>query len=353
MSDINFDHNYQSSDRKSEVKTAFFNGRFFTTLNLTPNLYLNSFVRVEEETQNAENIRRSQSFDGGGDRAFENQGAKFEELVLVYDQKDFGFLIGKYTLNYGKAWLQGRGIWNHQISNNYRQRNNLGFGGVYRIGDRENEGEYNFGFNIFTADRKNLDGSIVTKNDSFSKSEARAGDSRNFNSFAASLDINYDFGEREKLNYHFAYLNADVNDRVSTLPKNKIDSQKGFLANIKYQYPLSKNFDLDGLLEYADEKNIDGDSDNYQDFLISSLVLRYKKNYNLTIGGARFRDIKNGENGTDRIQSEISIGYDFDKTILFDRLILQIGYKNLRIDNKSSLDSRNTCGILLRYLKDF
>lgn len=353
MFDYNFDHNYQSTDRKNEIKDSRFNGRFFSTLKFTPNLFLNSFIRFERSAnQGRENIRNN-SFDGGGDRAFDNHGLFFEELVLVYNKQKYSLIAGKYTLNFGKAWRQGRGIWNHQISNNYRQRENIGFGAVYHLGNRRTVGEYNFGFNLFSSDRKNLDNALISRRDSIAKSDAKAGDTRSLKSFLASLDVNFDFGKGEKLSYHFAYDNLAVNDRITPLNKNKIDDQKGFLANMRYIYPLSEDFDLDGLIEYAKIKNIDGDVDHYKKYLVASLVTRFQDNWNLTIGTSNLNDFQIGQNGSDRRQNEISAGYDFDKNKIFDRLTVQVGYKNLRINNKSSVDSQNSYGILIRYFLDF
>lgn len=351
--DTNFDHNYQSTDRKDESTDARFNGRFFSTLNLTPNFFINSFLRFERVANSGKSAIRRSAPDGGGDRSFDDQGLFIEELVLVFNQEKYSLVAGKYTLNYGKGWLQGRGIWNHEFSLDYRQRDALGVGGVYHVGDRRTVGEYNFGFNLYTKDRKSLDNSLISRRDSSSKSDATPGDTRNLGSFLGTLDVKFDFGEKEKLSYHFAYNNLAVSERSSSVSATKVEDQKGFLANIRYQYPISENFDLDGMIEYTKINNLNGDSDIHQKYLIASLVTRFHDNWNVTIGTSNLQNIEIDKNGFDQNQSELSFGYDFDKTIFFDRLTLQAGYKNLRTNNKTSVDSQNSYGILARYFIDF
>ena len=351
--DLNFDDNYQSTNRQNELRETRANGRFFSTFNLSRNLFISSFLRLEESLQASTTSRRNAASDGGGSRSFENHGAYFEELSLTYDSKNRALIAGKFNSNYGRAWRQGRGIWTGEIANNYRQQEKLGFGTILRAGNSKTTGKYNFGFSAFTNDRKNLDNSVITKRDSNHKSDAKPGDTRSLESYVASLDIDFDFSPQEKLTYHFAYTNLAINKRQSIVEKAKIDDQKGFVASLNYKYPLAKNFDLDGLIEYSNTKNFGGDSDISESYLTANLIAKIYKNWNVTLGNSSRKNIEIDRNGFDQNSSEISAGYDFDKTIFFDRLALQVGHKNQRTNYKNSIETQNVLGVLLRYYKNF
>jgi hypothetical protein len=351
--DLNADRNYQATNRRNEFSDTSVNARFFSTFNLSRNFFVNSFLRLQEARQISEAQRRAMTPDGGGNRSFENHGLAFEELVLAFDSKHFAAIAGKFNPNYGVAWRQGRGIWNHQISELYRQQEKLGFSTILRAGSAKKTGEYDFGFSVFTNDRKNLDNSIITKRDSDSKRDAKPGDTRALTSYVTSLDVEFDFAEKEKLTYHFAYMNLAVNERVSQVSQNKIDDQKGFVASMNYKYPLSENFVLDGLVEFNDTRNLNENSDVSEKYLIGSLVTKIYKNWNTTFGYSSLQNIGANAYGFDQNLSEISFGYDFDKTILFDRLTAQLGYRNRRLNYKTSLETENSAGVLLRYYKAF
>lgn len=351
--DLNFDRNYQATNRRNEFSDTSANMRFFSTFNLSRNFFVNSFVRLQEARQISETQRRAAAPDGGGNRFFENHGAEFEELVLAFDTKHFAAIAGKFNPNYGIAWRHGRGIWNHQVAELYRQQEKLGLATIFRGGNAKKTGEYDFGFSVFTNDRKNLDNSIITKRDSDKKSDAKPGDTRSLASYVASLDVEFDFAGEEKLTYHFAYENLAVNADASAVPQNKIDSQKGFVASINYKYPLSENLMLDGLVEFNETKNLDGNSEVGEKYLISSLVTKIYKKWNTTLSYSSRQNTQANAFGFDQNLSEISFGYDFDKTFFFDRLTAQIGYKNQRFNYKTSLETESSAGILLRYYKAF
>ena len=233
----------------------------------------------------------------------------------------------------------------------------MGFGGIYRVGDIRKTGQYELGFSAFTNDRKNLDNAIFSKRDSAHKSDAKPGDTRSLKSYVASLDVKFDFGEnfgsKEKLSYHFAYTNLAVNSNMSSVTSNKIADQKGFVAGLNYEYPLAENFALDALLEFEKTKNLNGDGDISEHYLTSSLITKIYHNWNVTLGYAERDNSHVDQDGFKQNTSEISFGYDFDKTILFDKLTIQAGYKNQRTDNKTNLNVQNVLGVLLRYYKNF
>ncbi len=357
VTDVVLSDTYQATDRKEEYRDSEVRSRLYSTINLTPNISINSFLALERSHQASEDERRHQLSSGGGDRSFEDEGIHAEELTLVYDSKNFAFVAGKFNPDYGTAWKWSRGIWAWSVAENYRLREKLGLDAMYRLGDIKKTGQYVFGISAFTNDRKNIDNAKITGRDSDHKFDAKPGDARSLQSYVASLDVNFDFGEKfgdkEKLSYHFAYSNLAVNERASSVTATKIDNQKGFVAGLNYQYPIVKNFTLDGLVEYQNTRNLGGNSDITENYFTASAVGKIYRNWNVTLTYAERKNLHIDQAGFDQNLSEISLGYEFKKNNFFDKFLIQLGHKNQRTDYKTSLETQNDFGLLLRYYKNF
>lgn len=351
--DVKVNDEYQSTDRKNEFLDTTSKGRLTSSFSFAKNFSLNSFLRFERENQASETARRSVLPNGGGDRTFENEGLNIEELNLVYDGKKHAFIVGKFDPNFGTAWRFTRGIWSYNIAENYRPREKLGVSGIYRVGDSSKVGRYQFSYAAFTNDRKNLDNSAITGRDSAHKSDALPGDTRSLQSYIGALDVDFDFAAKERLTYHFAYENLAVNNRASSVAPAKIADQKSWVAGMNYKYPLSEDFSLNGLLEYAEVKNFGGSSDAKEDYLTGNVITRFYQNWNVTVGYAKQHHAILETSSYDKNLTEISFGYEFEKNSFFDKLLFQVGYKNQRYDYKNSLESRNVLGGLVRYQKGF
>jgi len=357
VADVNFDDNYRSTDKNHEFIDAALTARLYSSLNLTKNVAINSFFQMDSLDSTPRDAGNVNFPISGGNRIFEREAIHVEELNVSYNSKKLALVAGKFNLDYGTAWKWNRGIWTREIADNYRERQKLGFHVVSRLGDAKKTGQYAFGLSLFTNDRKNLDNSIISERNSDHKYDARPGDTRSLQSYAASLDINFDFGKKfgrkEKLSYHFAQIGLAVNsDATSVIPANIAD-QKGYVAGLNYEYPFTENLDLDALLEYEKTKNLNGDSNATENYFTSSLINKIHKNWNITLGYAQRSYQYVGQYGFDQNLSEISAGYDFDKTAFFDRLTIQLGYKNQRTDYKTNINTQNALGLLLRYYKNF
>lgn len=348
------DDNYKSQDRRNEFLDSGFRARFNNQLNFGKGISLNTNILADRFDNGDQIARRNSSIQGGGDRSFENIGIALRELNIAKNSEKYAVILGKFNLNFGSAWLWNRGIWIQQIANdNYRQVEKLGAVAIYRAGDAKKTGQYNFSFSSFTNDRKNFDNSLLNNRDSNKKSDAKAGDVRAPASYAAMLDINFDFGEREKLSYQFSYLNLAVNERATTIASNKVDDQKNFALNMNYQYPLNEKIALDALIEYVEVKNLNGNSDIGERYFTANLITNFGENWNILLGNSRRQNIQINAYGFDQNLSEISLGYEFKKNDFFDRLTIQAGYKNFRNDLKTTVDSQNSIGLLMRYYKNF
>ena len=339
--DLHSNKNYHAKKKTDNAESV---GRLYSNLNFAQNLSLNStlhFERLQQQTQNDDNI-------------LDREGLYLRELNLTYDNKKHGFIVGKFDLNFGKAWNFNRGIVSHKMAQNYVQSEKIGFGEVLRIGDLEKTGRYQFAYSFFKNDRKYLDNSIITSRHSPSKIDASAGDDNLFGSYILSMDVDFDFDKETKLNYHFSYLNAAINEKFSNvLDQNKIDDQKSYVVAMNYITPLSQDVVMDSLIEYVDIKNYQGNADIGEKYLSVNSILKFYQNYNLTLGHATRQNIQANSSGFDETITEISAGYDIVESKLFDKLTIQLGYEYLRNDFKTSLESKNSLIALLRYQKRF
>ena len=348
--DVRFNNQYQATNSQDEFNNTASKGFLYSNLNFAKNFSLNSFLKIEPSNKLSQN-------NNGKNRAFQNESLFFEELNFTYNNKKFAAILGKFDLNFGSAWIFNRGIWAGELAQNYQQKEKLGIGVVYRAGNSKTVGGYNFSLTSFTNDRKNLDNSIITSRNSDSKSYGKVGDTRNLGqSYNAAVDINFDFSQKEKLAYHFSYLNLAVNKRATLLDLSKISDQKSWAASLNYKYPAGQNFDLDTLIEYVSTKNVDANSNAKEKYFNSNIIGKIYQNWNVTLAYAKRDFSQIDAAGFEQNLTEISAGYEFEKNILFDKLLLQVGYKNQHDDHKTDLktkNAKNILGILLRYQKSF
>jgi hypothetical protein len=353
---------YQDTNSADEYVNSGAKVNFFSNATLNKKWFLEVNFRAEQVKQQSASIK-----DYGG------EGAYLREARLGYNDRNIAIFAGKFRPFFGIAWRNGRnnwmnytannqeqfdynntrGVWTDYIANNYAQAEKLGIGSVIKSGNAKTIGKYELGLSFFTNDRKNFDNSAINNRVSATKQDALPGDTRSLKSYVASLDVSFDFAPDEKLFYRFAYIDLAVNSLASSVPSSKVADQKGFSAAINYQYPFSPDFSLNGLAEYVSMKNIGGNSDVNDDYFTSSLVGNIFQNWNVTTAYASRKNIYLGQNGFDQNMAEISAGYRFDKNTFFDSLLIQTAYRNLRTDYHSSLDTKNTIGVLVRYIKNF
>lgn len=346
VSEANLTNNFKATKKGDEINDFDGTARVFTNVKIFKGLNFSSLINAERvDDENYQN-------DGSG-RYFENIGAYAQEINLNYHQKNYSLIAGKFNLNFGNAWRWDRGIWIHQIADGYRQNEKLGFAAVYRLGNPQTTGQYNLSFSTFTNDRKNFDNSTIHNRYSPSKSDGKAGDTRSLSSFNIGLNVNFDFGKDEKLSYNFSYLKQATNRNSSQFASNKTDDENNFVAGINYLYPLSQNLKLDFLSEYSELKNVGGNSDVTERYATYLLKTYYQKNWNALIGYSVISRKVTESLGFDQNISEASIGYDFDKTCLFDRLTIQSGIKRLFTNNANASETLNGVGVLIRYYKYF
>ncbi len=336
-----FENNYRTTSKNDEYKDLTGEIRFYTNLHLNKKLWLSSYIA-------AERLDNSGTLRSGKNRYFENTGAYFQELALNFNEEKYSLVAGKFNLNFGNAWRWDRGLWSYSIASTYKQTEKLGFGGVYRLGDAKKTGLYNFSFSTFTNDRKNLDNSILVNRDSAHKSDGKPGDTRSLASYNMGLNIDFDFGNQEKLSYNFSYLNLAVNPRMSSVAPSKIADQKGLVAGMNYKYPWREHVAFDLLLEYVQMRNVGGNSDINERYLTGNLITKFYRNWNVLVGHTS----KNRAVASQNL-SEISFGYDFDKTKIFDRLTLQTGVKHMITNDNITPQTQNTWGVMARYYKYF
>lgn len=353
---------YQSTNSNDEYTNSAAKVNFISRAVLNKKWFTEVNFRYEQV--------KPQSVD---EKNYGGEGAYLREFRVGYEGRNTMFYAGKFRPFFGIAWRNGRndwidhtannqeqfdynntrGVWTDYIAQNYAQTEKLGIGSVVKAGNAKTVGKYEFGLSLFTNDRKNFDNSIINSRTSPSKSDALPGDTRSLSSYAASLDVSFDFAQDEKLFYRFAYIDLATNSLASSVPADHVADQKGFSAAINYQYPFSRDFNLNGLAEYVSMKNVGGNSDITDGYFSSSLVANIYQNWNITTAYSSHKNVWVGQNGFDQNMSEISGGYRFDKNIFFDSFLIQAAYRNLRSDYKTSLDTKNSVGLLLRCIKNF
>lgn len=345
---IYYTNTFDSENSNNQYKDTYLKSRLGVNLKLSDNFSLKTVAKLE-------NVPGSRSNGDGTNRFFENEEAFLDELVLGYDYKNFSALAGKFNPNFGNAWKINNGIWVNEIAEEYEQKEKLGVGLIGRAGDRTKTGEYVLGLSVFTNDRKNLDNSIITKRDGVSKSEGEPGDTRNLDSYVLSADIYYDFGNDEKLSYHFSYLNLAINDRQnkSNVPA-KINDEKAFVLNMEYEYPINQNFLLDSFVEYTKIDNLGGDIERESQFLTVNFTTRIYKYFSITLARANEKQIKFGKNGVDKHINEISFGYKFDQlSHILKGLSLEVGYQESEVDDKINPIKDKSFGAVLGHKIEF
>ncbi len=346
---IYYTKTHDSDSRNNEYSDTYLKSRLGVNLKLTNNFSLKSIAKLEK-------VSNSKSTPDGTDRTFDNQGAFLDELVLGYDYKNFSALAGKMTMNFGDAWKVNNGIWVNEIAHDsYEQNEKLGIGATQRFGDPKVTGEYVFGISAFTNDRKNFDNSVLENRNGVSKSSGEAGDTRNLKSYVLSTDIYYDFGEDEKLSYHFSYLDSAINDRRNTSnTPEAIDNEKAYALNMRYKYPLSQNFALDGFIEYVEINNLGGNSAADSRILTVNLTTYIYKYFFVTLARSKEQQFKVAGNGVDESINEYSIGYKFDKLHKYLKgLSVLAGYREGANDDKVNLVRDNSFGLLINHKIEF
>lgn len=345
VTDINIQNSYKATDRNDEIKDT----------NLTSSLYSSfAFAKYFAINSTLDFDRVKDLPEVGKDRTFDSEGLYVRELNLVFDNKKHGFIFGKFDLNFGKAWNFNRGIVSNELSQNYQQREKIGFGEILRFGDLKKTGRYQLSYSFFKNDRKYLDNAIITTRNNAAKDQATPGDDNIFKSYVIATDIDFDFGKNKKLYYQFSYLNLAVNESQSNLSNlNKIDDQHHYLASMQYIYPLTTDIKMDLMIEYVSVKSFNGNSDISEKYFIANNIVNIFEKYNLIYGYSRRQNIEQNSFGFDDEISEISAGYDFAKSKYFDKLSLQAGYKHQRTNFKSSLETANSLIALIRLQKRF
>ena len=280
---------------------------------------------------------------------FAHQGIILERLALDYNYKDFSFEAGKFIVDFGQAWLWQNGIWGYNFAEDqYRIAEKLGVNASFELGNIKTYGRYIFTLSSFTNDTKNLDNTLITKRDDTANVGGNPGDERGLTSYAMSLDVKYEFSEKEQLSYHFSYLNLAVNRRQSTVTTGNIRDQTGFAANINYKYRFSEVLAADGLLEYISFNNFGGNVYKDTNFIDANLMLNIYQNWRLIITHARKAEIESYANGTNTIFNEISFGYKFN-----NGLSILLGHRKDIVDNKITAKKNDTVGLVIRYVGAF
>ncbi len=354
IADFYADNNNQITNQKNNYKTGYSRFDLYSHLKPIDNFTINSHLKFENIFDDYQVASRDISATSSSDQTSRNNYFKIKELNLKYDFDKYSFTAGKFSANFGTAWRFNEGIWLRDMAHNYLQDEKLGAIVSAKLGDQKNIGEYNFGFAMFANNGSNLDNSPTISRDSNYQYNSNLSNKKSPSSYLASLDILYDFGDNEKLSYHFSHINLAPNQRFSKINGAKISNQRAWSLGSNYKYPLLKELQLDAMVEYTKINGVGGNANVRDNYLIANLVNNICQNYNITFGYGRHRNvIVSNRNGFNQDFFEVSGGYKFNRTKFFDHLSVQIGYKEIRTNFKTKLEKWQDYGARLVYSKNF
>ena len=110
---------------------------------------------------------------------------------------------------------------------------------------------------------------------------------------------------------------------------------------------------METILEYANIKNINGDSNISDKYFTSNLILKYYSNYSLMIGNSNNRNKNLASSRQSTNITEINLGYEFNKNKFFDKLTTQIGYYQTLSRLTTMSSKEKSFALLVRYYKNF
>ena len=353
IADTTTTNNFQSTNQRNEFRDITGALRYYSTIQLNKNFEIYGLARLARLDNNSDIAKRENNNKSGNHRTFENLGINLSELSIKYSNGNNSLIAGKFTTNFGTAWRWNKGIFVHTIPQNYALNEKLGLTAVTKYGNIKKTGLYNFSLSLFTNDRKNFDNSLLHRKNSDTKSQAIAGDTRGLSSMTLATDINFEFTEKEKLSYHIAYSKLGVNKNATAVALERLKKQTGVVFGMNYKFPIRENFDLETILEYANIKNINGDSNISDKYFTSNLILKYYSNYSLMIGNSNNRNKNLASSRQSTNITEINLGYEFNKNKFFDKLTTQIGYYQT-ISRLTTMSSKEkSFALLVRYYKNF
>ncbi len=346
-----FVDNYTSNNKKNIYKDYYNRTKLSLRANITDQLSLNSVIKSSKMKQNLENEMRDKSLTGSGTRSFENHGAYLEKLYLKYSTNNLDLFAGKKTLNFGNAWKKSQYMWILNKSLEYYQFNEkFALGGVLKGGREDGNGKYLLTLGSYFNDDKYSDNSRITKREYIGNNTTKSGDDKSlFASYYAALDISYDFGNDEKLTYHFGYVKSAIADRGYDVERLEVSDQKSYVANINYQIPVTKNILPKIFIEYVFLDNYGGSNLKNSHLLTKYITLNLYQNYHLTYTIFKVKHFEIGTNNIDKDIDEISLGYKFNKNNILNGLSTRIGYNREVINKKTSNEETESAILYLKY----
>ncbi len=340
----------RSSSRIDLVSQVYYDKKWFAYLN----------YRIDEQGLDKDQFNSLQVTPANGsDKFFEDQSGILRELNFGYEDDDYKFFVGKFRPKFGYAWNLGRGVFAHSLSTSYMQTNRLGFGGEVKAGDSQKTGAYNLGLSVYKYDRKYLDNSLITSRREVSQNDAAASDTSGLKSYTIHLDIDFDFKSGDELFYRFAYSKQKFDRKYLTGNTNiqtPYQDQKGYTLAMNFKDLINDYFAMDHLVEYSDVEFLEGNFNINRDSVFNySLISKINDKYSLTTAYAH-RRIKLTKSGLSakNVNTEVILGYEFDRTDYFDGLQAQFGFVSTRTLNpliSTLVDDRRGVVVALKYVK--
>jgi hypothetical protein len=319
--EIENDHTYRADDSDQEINDLSTTIESEFAIHLNPILSLQSEVTIETVGEGQQ----------GKDQTFEDMGLFVESLTLNYDGPDFGFFIGKHTVNFGLAWDVAPGIYGADLAEDYELTERLGLGGYVTFGDEE-LGEHRLSLSSFFIDTSVLSQSAFNNRGRVRLSDGGVGNTEDFSSFAIALD-GRDIPALPGLRYHLGWLHQAAG-------QGDEEDERGAVVGAYYVFEPDNDLTLTPLVEFAHLDNFEGSRGIDAYYLTAALGIEYQ-NWHLDFVYG-YRDVDENQDYDHGFQ--LSAGYDFDIG-----LSIEAGWLGLNVEDEKA----ESLGLLITYTYEF
>jgi len=256
----------------------------------------------------------------GQNRAFGDVGAYFKTLNVSFENDDYGFLIGQFEPNFGRAWDVAPGLYGTFLAEDYELTDRLGGQASYffNAGGFHNQATAS----VFTLDRSFLSGSLITNRPTNSINDGGAGNTNGLSSVALTLtgckgtdpDACYDDGT---LGYQVGFL-------YQREGQGDYGNETGLVGSLNKTIKTGDDQDVKLLAEVAYFNNFEGTD---SDVLYATASAAYDiSDYTLSLTGTQRAGLNHQDDNQTFVDASAVYNLDKDYTILGEQWSFGLSY---------------------------
>ena len=256
----------------------------------------------------------------GKNREFGDIGAYFKTLNVSFENDDYGFLIGQFEPNFGRAWDVAPGLYGTFLAEDYELTDRLGGQASYffNAGGFHNQATAS----VFTLDRSFLSGSILTSRPTNSINDGGAGNTNGLSSVALTLtgcqgtdpDACYDDGT-------FGYQIGFLYQREG---QGDYGNETGIVGSLNKTIKTGDEQDVKLLGELAYFNNFEG-TDSAVLYATASAAYD-SSDYTLSLTGTQIAGLTHQVDNQTFVDASVVYNLDHDYTILGEQWSVGVSY---------------------------